>query len=84
MLNGRLGLVQVAVELEGLVYVDGSSPLPGSSLWVGGDLRLRQLTPVSYKETVETYKASVLDTSAPQIEDVQYAPTRWVWALERG
>jgi len=62
----------VAVELEGLVYVDGSSPLPGSSLWVGGDLRLRQLTPVSYKETVETYKASVLDTSAPQIEDVQF------------
>ena len=53
----------ISVEMEGAVYVDGSSPITGSQLWVAGDLRLRQLKPIRYKSTVTTYSPSILSTA---------------------
>lgn len=50
----------VSVEMEGVVFVDGSSPISGQSMWVAGDLRLRQLKPIDYRSTVDTYSESVL------------------------
>merc|ERR1711939_1134715 len=38
----------MAVDMEGMVFVDGSSPISGQSMWVAGDLRLRQLKPIRY------------------------------------
>ena len=50
----------VSVDMEGVVFVDGSSPIPGQSMWVAGDLRLRQLKPVPYRAVLEDYSESVL------------------------
>ena len=54
----------VAVDMEGVVFVDGSSPISGQSMWVAGDMRLRQLKPIRYRSTVDTYSSSVLVRSA--------------------
>jgi transmembrane protein 231 len=62
----------VAVDMEGVVFVDGSSPISGQSMWVAGDMRLRQLKPIRYRSTVDTYSSSVLNTNSPQLEDVQF------------
>lgn len=50
----------MAVDMEGVVFVDGSSPVSGQSMWVAGDLRLRQLKPIRYRSTVDEYSESVL------------------------
>jgi hypothetical protein len=50
----------MSVDMEGVVFVDGSSPISGQSMWVGGDLRLRQLKPIAYRATVDVYSESVL------------------------
>ena len=50
----------MSVEMEGVVFVDGSSPISGQSMWVAGDLRLRQLKPIDYRSTVDAYSDSVL------------------------
>ena len=50
----------MSVDMEGVVFVDGSSPISGQSMWVAGDLRLRQLKPIAYRATVDVYSESVL------------------------
>ena len=50
----------MSVDMEGVVFVDGSSPISGQSMWVAGDLRLRQLKPIAYRATVDVYSDSVL------------------------
>ena len=50
----------MSVDMEGVVFVDGSSPISGQSMWVSGDLRLRQLKPIAYRATVDVYSDSVL------------------------
>jgi len=62
----------MSVDMEGVVFVDGSSPISGQSMWVAGDLRLRQLKPIAYRATVDAYNESVLDAQSPQLADLQF------------
>lgn len=53
------------VAMQTLAYVQHSSPVPGAKLWVGGDLRLQQRTPLPHRGLYNVYNVSVIDASSP-------------------
>ncbi|XP_029951253.1 transmembrane protein 231-like [Salarias fasciatus] len=53
------------VVMQSLGYLQHSSPVPGARLWVSGDLRLQQRTPLPHRGLYDVYNVSVIDASSP-------------------
>ncbi|XP_056267120.1 transmembrane protein 231 isoform X3 [Pseudoliparis swirei] len=53
------------VVMQSLAYVQHSSPVPGATLWVSGDLRLQQRGPLPHRGLHDIYNVSVIDGSSP-------------------
>lgn len=53
------------VVMQSLAYVQYSSSVPGSRLFVSGDLRLQQRTPLPHRGLYNIYNVSVIDGSSP-------------------
>ncbi|XP_029951695.1 transmembrane protein 231-like [Salarias fasciatus] len=52
------------VVMQSLGYLQHSSPVPGARLWVSGDLRLQQRTPLPHRGLYDVYNVSVIDASS--------------------
>uniref|UniRef100_A0A8D2ZEF0 Transmembrane protein 231 n=1 Tax=Scophthalmus maximus TaxID=52904 RepID=A0A8D2ZEF0_SCOMX len=53
------------VAMQSLAFVQHSSPVPGARLFVSGDLRLQQRTPLPHRGLYDVYNVSVIDGSSP-------------------
>ncbi|XP_070828251.1 transmembrane protein 231 [Chaetodon trifascialis] len=53
------------VVMQSLAYVQHSSSVPGSKLFISGDLRLQQKTPLPHRGLYNIYNVSVIDGSSP-------------------
>ncbi|XP_062317213.1 transmembrane protein 231 [Osmerus eperlanus] len=53
------------VVMQSLAYVQYSSSVPGSQLFISGDLRLQQKTPLPHRGRYTVYNVSVVDGSSP-------------------
>ncbi|KAJ8417491.1 hypothetical protein AAFF_G00287180 [Aldrovandia affinis] len=53
------------VVLQSLLYVQYSSAVPGSQLYINGDLRLQQRVPFAHRGVDTTYNVSVIDGNSP-------------------
>ncbi|KAM6937822.1 transmembrane protein 231 [Xenentodon cancila] len=53
------------VVMQSLAFVEHSSPVPGAKLFVSGDLRLQQRTPLPHRGLYNVYNVSVIDGSSP-------------------
>ncbi|XP_019961715.1 transmembrane protein 231 [Paralichthys olivaceus] len=53
------------VVMQSLVYVQHSSSVPGAKLFISGDLRLQQRTPLPHRGLYNIYNVSVIDGSSP-------------------
>ncbi|XP_069018431.1 transmembrane protein 231 [Embiotoca jacksoni] len=53
------------VVMQSLAYVQHSSSVPGAKLFVHGDLRLQQRTPLPHRGLYDVYNVSVVDGSSP-------------------
>ncbi|XP_035013891.1 transmembrane protein 231 [Hippoglossus stenolepis] len=53
------------VVMQSLVYVQHSSSVPGAKLFISGDLRLQQRTPLPHRGLDNIYNVSVIDGSSP-------------------
>ncbi|KAM9375824.1 transmembrane protein 231 [Pholidichthys leucotaenia] len=53
------------VVMQSLAYVQHSSPVAGAKLFVSGDLRLQQRTPLPHRGLYNIYNVSVIDGSSP-------------------
>ncbi|XP_067091504.1 transmembrane protein 231 [Osmerus mordax] len=53
------------VVMQSLAYVQYSSSVPGSQLFISGDLRLQQKTPLPHRGRYTMYNVSVVDGSSP-------------------
>lgn len=53
------------VLMQSVAYVQYSSSVPGSQLFVSGDLRLQQRTPLPHRGLYTVYNMSVVDGSSP-------------------
>ncbi|XP_063052220.1 transmembrane protein 231 [Engraulis encrasicolus] len=53
------------VVMQNLAFVQHSSAVPGSQLFVSGDLRLEQRSPLPHRGLHTTYNVSVIDGSSP-------------------
>ncbi|XP_034031595.1 transmembrane protein 231 [Thalassophryne amazonica] len=53
------------VVMQSLAYVQYSSSVPGAQLFISGDLRLQQRTPLSHTGVNNVYNVSVIDGSSP-------------------
>lgn len=53
------------VVMQSLAYVQHSSSVPGAKLFISGDLRLQQRTPLPHRGLYNTYNVSVIDGSSP-------------------
>lgn len=53
------------VVMQTLAFIQHSSPVPGSQLFICGDLRLNQRTPLPHRGLHSTYNVSVIDGSSP-------------------
>ncbi|XP_062245165.1 transmembrane protein 231 [Platichthys flesus] len=53
------------VVMQSLVYVQHSSSVPGAKLFISGDLRLQQRTPLPHRGLYNVYNVSVIDGSSP-------------------
>ncbi|XP_054631407.1 transmembrane protein 231 isoform X2 [Dunckerocampus dactyliophorus] len=53
------------VVMQSLAYVQHSSSVPGAKLFMSGDLRLQQRTPLPHRGLFNIYNESVIDTSSP-------------------
>ncbi|XP_060933325.1 transmembrane protein 231 [Limanda limanda] len=53
------------VVMQSLVYVQHSSSVPGAKLFLSGDLRLQQRTPLPHRGLYNIYNVSVIDGSSP-------------------
>ncbi|XP_061577242.1 transmembrane protein 231 [Cololabis saira] len=53
------------VVMQSLAFVQHSSPVPGAKLFVSGDLRLQQKTPLPHRGLYNIYNVSVIDDSSP-------------------
>ncbi|XP_061677557.1 transmembrane protein 231 isoform X3 [Syngnathoides biaculeatus] len=63
------------VVMQSLAYMQHSSSVPGAKLFVSGDLRLQQRTPLSHRGLFNIYNVSVIDgsshfASAYDLEDI--------------
>lgn len=53
------------VVMQSLVYLQHSSSVPGAKLFISGDLRLQQRTPLPHRGLYNIYNVSVIDGSSP-------------------
>lgn len=53
------------VVMQSLAFVHHSSSVPGSQLFISGDLRLQQRAPLPHRGTYTAYNVSVIDGSSP-------------------
>ncbi|XP_029910459.1 transmembrane protein 231 [Myripristis murdjan] len=53
------------VLMQSLAYVQYSSSVPGAQLFISGDLRLQQRTPLPHRGLYTVYNVSVVDGSSP-------------------
>uniref|UniRef100_I3JY08 Transmembrane protein 231 n=1 Tax=Oreochromis niloticus TaxID=8128 RepID=I3JY08_ORENI len=53
------------VVMQSLAYVQHSSCVPGAKLFISGDLRLQQRTPLPHRGLYNIYNESVIDGSSP-------------------
>ncbi|XP_061078097.1 transmembrane protein 231 [Conger conger] len=53
------------VLMQTLLYVQQSSSVPGAQLYINGDLRLQQRTPLAHRGMDTTYNVSVIDGNSP-------------------
>ncbi|XP_059391694.1 transmembrane protein 231 [Carassius carassius] len=53
------------VVMQTLAFVQHSSPVPGSQLFVCGDLKLNQRTPLPHRGLHSIYNVSLIDASSP-------------------
>lgn len=53
------------VVMQTLAFVQHSSPVPGSQLFIGGDLKLNQRTPLPHRGLHSTYNVSL--SKQPQV-----------------
>ncbi|XP_026166226.1 transmembrane protein 231 [Mastacembelus armatus] len=53
------------VVMQSLAYVQYSSSVPGAKLFISGDLRLQQRTPLPHRGIYNIYNVSVIDGSSP-------------------
>ncbi|XP_056595909.1 transmembrane protein 231 isoform X1 [Triplophysa dalaica] len=53
------------VAMQTLVFVQHSSSVPGSQLFISADLRLHQRTPLPHRGVHAVYNVSVIDASSP-------------------
>ncbi|XP_023253160.1 transmembrane protein 231 [Seriola lalandi dorsalis] len=53
------------VVMQSLAYVQHSSSVPGAKLFISGDLRLQQRTPLPHRGLYDIYNVSVIDGSSP-------------------
>ncbi|XP_037538598.1 transmembrane protein 231 [Nematolebias whitei] len=53
------------VVMQSLAFVQHSSPVPGAKLFISGDLRLQQKTPLPHRGLYNVYNVSVIDGSSP-------------------
>uniref|UniRef100_A0A3Q3NMX4 Transmembrane protein 231 n=1 Tax=Labrus bergylta TaxID=56723 RepID=A0A3Q3NMX4_9LABR len=53
------------VVMQSLAYVQHSSSVPGAKLFISGDLRLQQKTPLPHRGLYNIYNMSVIDGSSP-------------------
>lgn len=53
------------VVMQSLVYVQHSSSVPGAKLFISGDLKLQQRTPLPHRGVYNVYNVSVIDGSSP-------------------
>ncbi|KAI2648058.1 Transmembrane protein 231 [Labeo rohita] len=53
------------VVMQTLAFVQHSSPVPGSQLFIGGDLKLNQRTPLPHRGLHSTYNVSLINASSP-------------------
>ncbi|XP_051916979.1 transmembrane protein 231 [Hippocampus zosterae] len=53
------------VVMQSLAYMQHSSPVPGAKLFISGDLRLQQRTPLPHRGLFNIYNVSVIDGSSP-------------------
>ncbi|XP_039619362.1 transmembrane protein 231 [Polypterus senegalus] len=51
--------------MQSMAYIQHSSPLPGSLLYVNGDLKLQQRQPLSHRGLDTRYNVSVINGSSP-------------------
>ncbi|XP_038142830.1 transmembrane protein 231 [Cyprinodon tularosa] len=52
------------VVMQSLAFVQHSSPVPGAKLFISGDLRLQQRTPLPHRGLYNIYNVSVIDSSS--------------------
>ncbi|XP_075996479.1 transmembrane protein 231 [Genypterus blacodes] len=53
------------VTMQTLAFVQHSSPVPGAKLFISGDLRLQQRTPLPHRGLYDVYDVPVIDGSSP-------------------
>ncbi|TNN00800.1 transmembrane protein 231 [Takifugu flavidus] len=53
------------VVMQSLAYLQHSSPVPGAKLFISGDLKLQQKTPLPHRGVYDIYNMSVIDGSSP-------------------
>uniref|UniRef100_H3CTW6 Transmembrane protein 231 n=1 Tax=Tetraodon nigroviridis TaxID=99883 RepID=H3CTW6_TETNG len=53
------------VAMQSLAYLQHSSSVPGAKLFISGDLRLQQKTPLPHRGVYDIYNVSVIDGSSP-------------------
>lgn len=53
------------VVMQSLAYVQFSSAVPGAKLFISGDLRLQQKTPLPHRGLYSVYNVSVIDSASP-------------------
>ncbi|KAK1874981.1 Transmembrane protein 231 [Dissostichus eleginoides] len=53
------------VVMQSLAYVQHSSSVPGAKLFISGDLKLQQRTPLPHRGVYNVYNVSVIDGSSP-------------------
>lgn len=53
------------VVMQSLAFVQHTSPVPGARLFISGDLKLQQRTPLPHRGLYNIYNVSVIDASSP-------------------
>lgn len=53
------------VVMQSLAFVQHTSPVPGARLFINGDLKLQQRTPLPHRGLYDIYNVSLIDASSP-------------------
>ncbi|XP_040894392.1 transmembrane protein 231 isoform X2 [Toxotes jaculatrix] len=71
------------VVMQSLAYVQHSSSVPGAKLFISGDLRLQQRTPLPHRGLYNIYNVSVIDGSSPFAMTTVLSCPMPVWTVGR-